>query len=234
MVRSDGGIADLTLGDVSLPRKRDFVYQSIKADLASGKYEPGQPLVIVELAKAFGTSRQPVLEALKRLDKDGFVEIVPQVGVRTIRPKPAWVLDFYRVFGNVEGLAAEMAAERVTPGGLEELRSRTTTMDERVAVGTASMVDYLALNRRVHAAIHAMTGSTEVIRAAQAYWDKSDFLIATTYQSSSGADLHQVSHGHDGIVAAVEKGDAVQARQLATEHLLSAGRILANELKLAE
>ena len=48
--------------------KRDLVYRSIKKDLVDGAYAPGDTLVIVDLAKEFGASRQPVPEALNHFD----------------------------------------------------------------------------------------------------------------------------------------------------------------------
>lgn len=213
-----------------------MVYRAIKQDLVRGKYGIGQDLVIVELAAALGTSRQPILEALKRLDHEGFVEVIPQVGVRTIRPTAGWVLDLYRVFANVEGLAAEIAAGRDLPDEMEQLRLRTDEMDTRVAAGHVPMIEYLLLNRRVHAAIHTMTGSPEVIRAAEAYWDRSDFLLATIFGGagfggSGDADSFQVSHDHHAILTAIQEADAPVARGLATEHILSVGRALADRLQ---
>ncbi|MEW1963778.1 GntR family transcriptional regulator [Microbacterium sp. NPDC077644] len=223
-------LPDVAYG-ISPPRKSDMVYRAIKQDLIRGKYKVGQDLVIVDLSGRLGTSRQPVLEALKRLDREGFVEVIPQIGVRTIRPTADGVRDFYRVFGNVEGLAAEIAAGRVLPDEMEQLRLRTAEMDERVSAGEVPMIDYLLLNRRVHSAIHTMTGSPEVIRAAEAYWDKSDFLIATIFGSSDDANSFRVSHDHDAILQAIERGDAPGARKLATEHILSVGRALADRLQ---
>ncbi len=215
----------------SPPRKSDMVYRAIKQDLIRGKYGIGQDLVIVELAAALGTSRQPILEALKRLDREGFVEVIPQIGVRTIRPTADWVLDLYRVFANVEGLAAEIAAGRDLPGEMEQLRLRIGEMDARVAAGDVPMIEYLLLNRRVHAAIHMMTGSPEVIHAAEAYWDRSDFLLATIFGGPREADSFRVRHDHHAILTAIEKADAPVARGLAAEHILSVGRALADRLQ---
>lgn len=214
-----------------VPRKRDFVYNALKRSLVLGEHAPGEELVALKLATTFGTSRQPVMDALKKLQLEGFVEVVPQVGVRVVRPSPAGIVDYYRIFGALEGIAAEMAAERRTASGLEILRNAVEYSSRQVQEEPDLPVEeYLRLNRRVHGAIHFLAQAGDTLNIASTYWDRSDFLMAITSKSGPKQWFSTADHEHHAILDAIARGDSSSARELATEHLVSIGGFVAEKL----
>lgn len=214
-----------------LPRKRDFVYNELKRSLIMGEHSLGEELVALKIATTFGTSRQPVMDALRKLQLDGFVEIVPQVGVRVVRPSPAGTVDYYRIFGALEGIAAEMAAERRTASGLEILRNAVELSSRRVEEDPDLPVEeYLRLNRRVHRAIHFLAQAGDTLNIASTYWDRSDFLMAITSKLGPKQWFSTADHEHHAILDAIASGDSSNARELATQHLVSIGGFVAGKL----
>jgi len=65
---------------VAFKTKSDIIYQELKADIIDGKYEPGERIVISEVAKKYGASDIPVREAMRHLESDGLIQNTPYVG----------------------------------------------------------------------------------------------------------------------------------------------------------
>src|SRR5690606_20579821 len=89
--------------------------------IVSGEFAPGERLSEAELARRFGISRGPIREALGRLEGK-LVTRVPRVGVSVIDLSPDRLLDLFAVREALEGMAARLAAERITDAEIQELR----------------------------------------------------------------------------------------------------------------
>src|SRR5262249_4241585 len=101
-------------------------YAHLKERLLEGDLGPGDRLSVVELTQLLSCSRVPVMEALKRLEGEGFVRIVPQVGCSVVAPAPADVEDFFALFADVEARMARFAAERRDAADLIEFAAVCT------------------------------------------------------------------------------------------------------------
>src|SRR4051794_20612048 len=110
------------------PAKRlsSTVYDEVKARILAGEYAPGDWLSVEDLCRAFQVSRQPVMEAMRRLSGEWLVEIVPQVGCRVAVYDPQAFRDFLATFGEMEGHLGALASERRTP---EQVARLTTLLD---------------------------------------------------------------------------------------------------------
>ena len=113
-------------------RLNDAVYDQLKERLMEGRYEAGERVSAEALRLEFGVSKQPVMEALRRLSGDGLMEIVPQVGSRVARYDLREVEDFYVMFGGFEGTIAGIAALRRTDEQLAD-PGRGVAADRRAA-----------------------------------------------------------------------------------------------------
>ena len=105
------------------------MYDQLKERLLEGRYEAGERVSAEVLRLEFGVSKQPVMEALRRLSGDGLMEIVPQVGSRVARYDLREVEDFYVVFGGFEGTIAGIAALRRTDEQLDILDEVSQRID---------------------------------------------------------------------------------------------------------
>src|ERR1700719_2612211 len=109
--------------------RRARAYQQIKHSLISGRYRPGDELSVESIAAELEISRQPVMEAMRILSREGFIEIIPQVGCRVAIHSVADLGDFFRLFATVEGLSASLAAERWDAEELVRLRRVSEEID---------------------------------------------------------------------------------------------------------
>lgn len=205
-------------------RLGSVVYDQIKERLLEGRYAANERLSVEALRSEWGVSKQPVMEALRRLSGDGLVEIIPQVGCQVSAYTSREVEDFFLMFGGFEGTIAGIAALRRTDAQLAEL-DRLSAEIGRLRDETdpgARSHGYRVLNRRFHATIHAMAHSRVMAETSARMWDLSDFLINTTGgpQPLSGA-LDGRHDDHERIRAALHTGDRLAARQEMELHMVS-------------
>lgn len=204
-------------------RLSSFLYDTIKTRLLEGHYGAGAKVVVEELRHEFGVSKQPVMDALRRLATEKLVAIVPQAGCHVIAYGPQEVADFYLLFGDFEGTIAAVAAERRTPEQVTHLDTISDRVDKLIASNDPSIRahGYRVHNREFHGAIHAMAHSRIMEETSQRMWDMSDFLINTAGIANPLASaLPQRQCDHRAITDAIRDGDAERARQAMRDHIL--------------
>ena len=109
-------------GPVSHPSLKDSAADYLREQILTGQLTPGTKIDQDEISAALGISRLPVREALIELANEGLVDAVPRRGAFVARLERADIVDHYRIFGLVAGLAASRAATSLTDAQLVELR----------------------------------------------------------------------------------------------------------------
>jgi DNA-binding GntR family transcriptional regulator len=210
------------LSDRSGGRLAGHVYEEIKEGLLEGRYEAGERLQVEALRRDFGVSKQPVMDALRRLSGDGLVEIIPQVGCRVVTHDEQEIADFFAMFGGFEGTIAAAAATRRTDEQLAELETVSVHIGElcRSPDPAVRAHDYRILNRQYHAVIHSMAHSRIMAETTRRMWDLSDFLINTTGPRPLAEALDGRHEEHERIRKALERRDAAAARQEMEAHIV--------------
>src|SRR5260370_18836548 len=89
-----------------------YVYDTVKERLLEGQWRAGEFIAVEALKAELGVSKQPVMEALRRLAGDDLFDIIPQVGCQAPIYPPDEVSDFFELFASLESDAATIAAGR--------------------------------------------------------------------------------------------------------------------------
>ena len=207
--------------------RADVVYDRLKQRLITGALRTGERLDVNALVAEMETSRQPVLAAISRLAAEGFLRVVPQVGCWVSTVERQEVADFFRLFALTEGLSCELAALRRTAAGLEALR-KNLAATHRLLEQSANDLDALSqsffhLNREFHGQIHDMARSNFVGDLAGGMWDRCDFYLASADPGIQGERVAVSVKEHEAIAAAIEAGNAQEARELMVRHITSFG-----------
>jgi DNA-binding GntR family transcriptional regulator len=100
-----------------------IIYEKVLNAIVSGKIKEGQRIVESELSKLFGVSRSPVREALKMLEIDGLIELIPYRGVVVTQITAKDVRESLELKGMVEGFAAWIGAQKFSRKVVEEIES---------------------------------------------------------------------------------------------------------------
>ena len=190
-------------------------YELILDAIDTGLYRPGDRLVENELADRFGVSRTPIREALQRLEtqslltRDGRSLIVASLDHNQLA-------ELYVVRGELEGLAARLAARHATP---EEIR----VLSDMLAADQALIDDPDALsraNRRFHKQIHLASHNRFLVRQLDLV-HRSMALLASTSISAEGRPQDTLAE-HSEIVAAIQAGDGDAADRALQDHISKA------------
>jgi DNA-binding GntR family transcriptional regulator len=214
-------------------RKTDLVYVQLKDRVMSGEFEFGERLIVNDLADAMGTSRQPVLEAIKRLQADGLVEVTPQVGSHIVVPSPDMIRDRFEVFARLEGLVTKFAAERHAAEQMDELEPTAGLVLDSFDGDRFDVRVYLAGNRRFHDAVHRLAASEEAAAAAHRFFDLADFLVASLHLVQKRSSVARSAAEHKAIVDAIRARDGELADELAMAHVRSFAEPIERSLRQA-
>jgi DNA-binding GntR family transcriptional regulator len=217
-------------------RLQSVAYEQIKEQLLEGRWPAGERLALETFKSQLGVSKQPVMDALRRLASDGLVEIIPQVGCRVASYDPQEVSDFFTLFAAFEGAIAGVAAGRRTDADLAHLHGMHTRIGalcgEQDVDGRAH--GYRVLNREFHGLIHRMARSNIVEEMSLRMWDLSDFLINTAgvpHPLSSALDARHADH--EAIYQALVVADTAAARTEMERHVLGTLNVIGEELQSA-
>lgn len=203
-------------------RLGEVVLEGLKARLISGGYTAGSRISIDEVRDEFGVSKQPVMEALRRLEAIGVVEIIPQSGCRVARYSAQEVKDFFSLFSRFEGEIAAAAASRRTESQLAEMDRAWEKVEslESMANPQERARGYRSRNREFHLAIHRMAHSPVMADLSERMWDLSDFLITTNGGAQPLSDsLHERNQDHDLIRTAIRASNPEVARVAMESHI---------------
>jgi DNA-binding GntR family transcriptional regulator len=211
----------------------DELAELIRQRIMSGEIPIGTQLRQAALASEFKVSRTPVREALRKLQAGGLITVAPNRGAVVRVPAPWEVRAAYEVRAELEGLAAERAATRITPRVLARVEAANDTMRKAAArksppkaPGTGLPATTVA-NDTFHTLILDSAGNerlTAVVQQINESFPRN--VLAQVLVDDPGLRIVNVEE-HDAIIAGLEARDGVEARAAMRQHVLSAGEQLA-------
>ena len=111
---------------------RDVVFHTLRQAILKGELEPGERLMEIQLAQNLGVSRTPVREAIRKLELEGLVIMIPRKGAEVASITEKSLRDVLEVRKVLEELAAELACKRMTEDGFLELEEQLSAFEEEV------------------------------------------------------------------------------------------------------
>lgn len=204
-------------------RRGAVVYNRVKERILDGAWQGGDTIVIDQLREEFGTSKQPVMEALRRLAGEGLVEIIPQVGSRVPIWQPEDMADFFEVFAATESEVTAIAVRRRSQTQLARLIDVNERLSEILALSDdrERIRGYRRLNRDFHGTIRRMTHSALLERTSRGLWDVSDLLISgASLPHTLSVELPDRYEEHKLIIDAIALRDEDAARKAMRDHIL--------------
>jgi DNA-binding GntR family transcriptional regulator len=192
------------------------VYDRVKALLFSGHFKPGQWIRERELTDMLNVSRTPVREALRILEQERLVDSWPRRGFRMRVPHPKELTDFYELRAELEGLAAQLAAERASAQALYAIAQALELA--RDSLGQHDGPHVIAGNNAFHEQVAMASGNRVLLQSLTQLRDGVNLyrtLSWSTQQSRPPVTLQQ----HQMIYEAIRDRDARTARERARAHV---------------
>ena len=206
----------------SAPDLVDQVYRALLDAISEGSLAPGQRITQEEIAEQLAVSRQPVLQALRLLKKDGLVHDAPGRGLLVAPLDVDWMLHVYQVRSALDALAARLAAQRRF-----RIDLKLIAQGRRAAAGrnVKAMID---ADMAFHEAIYAASGNPLVGQIARQHWVHLRRVMGAVLREERQRE--PVWDEHEAIAQAIAQGDADGAARLIEAHSHSAGDNLAQQL----
>src|SRR6218665_4182542 len=130
----------------------DQVAARLRTLLVEGRIAPGAKLNERELCEQLHVSRTPLREAIKLLSVEGLVDLLPNRGAIAVKLTEADVMHSFEVLAALEGLSGELAAQRISDAGINELRAPHSEM--MACHARRDLSGYYRLNALIHTAIN--------------------------------------------------------------------------------
>lgn len=204
----------------------EAVVRHIRDAIVRGEYEPGSALPEVRLADELGTSRGTVREALRSLEDQGLVEVVPHRGSFVSRMTKARARDLYGLRAVLEAYAVRLAVESGTLSGpgVAAVEERLVGLER--AARTGEPMEMIEAERALHREIWSRCPNQLVLeQLATLQVQTRRLLIYNKAFSSPGSDEIAL---HRDFVAEIVSGDAERAEVAVRQHIqLSASIVLA-------
>lgn len=199
------------------------VYSFIQRALLSGQLNPGDRLAEGELAAALGISRTPIREALRQLESDGLVVVLPHRGtfVRTLNPRRGRQLYEARLL--LEPTAARAAAARITDQQLEALRP---LLDSALHEANAGDMGGASIdNEAFHVAVFKIADNDVLLELWTRVWAEWQLFRVCAWRNKPQRP-RAVPAEHTALYEALAARDESQAAAIMTEHLAHAWSVV--------
>jgi len=195
---------------------RSQVFQTIREDILKGKYKQHDELREATLGKELGVSRTPVREALRQLELEGLVEIIPNKGAYVTGISKEDVRDIYVIRSMLEGLCVRWAAEHITKEQLEELDEVILLSQYHLDKGNAEQLT--ELDGKFHRILYEASESRILDHVL------SDFhkyvQLARNNSVKTEERARKSIEEHREILDAIRENDLERAEKLANAHIM--------------
>lgn len=119
---------------------RDVVFKTLRMEILTGKLKPGERLMEIRLADRLGVSRTPIREAMRKLELEGLVTMIPRRGAEVARITVKSLSDVLEVREALDALAIELACDRVTADELKALKDACDYFKQVTKSGDATKI----------------------------------------------------------------------------------------------
>ena len=193
-------------------------YLTLRRRLADGTYPPGSRLREEELAAALGVSRTPVREALRRLDAEGWLRVVPNGGAFAAEWSGGDIEEIFNLRALLESHAAEHAARTPDPRGLAALRAACEAAEAAIPAADHAAVEAISdANVRFHRTLWEMGGQARCRAILEGLAVPP--MILRNFRNFDGTGLCRSLDQHREMIAAITARDPLWAGAVMRAHV---------------
>lgn len=194
---------------------RDVVFKTLREAILKGNLAPGERLMEIQLANQLGVSRTPIREAIRKLELEGLVIMIPRRGAEVARITEKDLKDVLEVRTSLEELAISLACERISDASVEALNEALKNF--KAAINGGDVTKIAESDVAFHDIIFAATDNARLIQIVnnlreQMYRYRLEYLKDYTTHD-------RLYKEHEEIVAAIADRDKALARKLIVEHI---------------
>ena len=207
---------------------RSQVFQTIRDDILKGKYEENDELREATLGKELGVSRTPVREALRQLELEGLVTMIPRRGAEVAQITEKSMNDVLEVRRAMDALCVELACDRITPEELQDLKKACDTFE--AAVKTDDIKQIAQADVALHDIIVQATGNQRLIQLVN---NLSVQMYRYRFEYIKDFSQHErLVEEHKVIYESIVKKDKETASNMAKVHIDNQKKAIIRQIRL--
>lgn len=215
----DAAIASIPQIDTSGNGERRPLGQTIAASLREaildGDLPPGTRIRQEALAQHLGTSRIPVREALRQLESEGMLTLVPHSGARVARLDLNEHIELYRIREALEPMAIAESAKHLTAAQLEELRELANVIE----ASRSDPQEWIRHDRTFHLLSYGAAPFPRLLRMIHGFWNTSQQYRRAHLSTFTEQTFDIIHMEHRMILEALERHDPVDAEERQRSHI---------------
>jgi len=206
---------------------REIVFESIRSAIISGVLKPGERLMEVQLAEKLGVSRTPIREAIRKLELEGLVVMMPRKGAYVADLSIKDITDVLEIRAALEGLASGLAALRITDEEIEELELTAVQFNQALEEGNVELM--IQKDIEFHDIIIKATRNEKLLQISNNLREQVQRFRVMYINKTNKAK--QLAKEHYEIAEAISNRNIDLAERLAKNHIENAEN---NIMKLIE
>ena len=195
---------------------RDVVFNTLRDAILTGKLVPGERLMENQLADKLGVSRTPVREALRMLELENLVELVPRKGAQVLDMSEKDIVNILEVRSALEGLATSVACKKMTKEDLQQLKN--LEVDFEKAVAENDVEHFVDIDEDFHDLIFAATENDKLINIFRNLRIQL-YRYRMAQAKNNETSMSTIVAHHRSIIRAIENHDSEEGASIAQGHI---------------
>ena len=194
---------------------RDVVFNTLRQAILRGELKPGERLMEIQLANKLGVSRTPVREAIRKLELEGLVLMIPRKGAEVADISEKSLKDVLEVREALEELAARLACDKITKEGVNRLKE--AAQDFRSALKSNDITQMAEADVRFHDVI---CNATENQKLGQLLNNLREQMYRYRIEYLKDQQVYEkLLSEHEEIIRHIEKGEKDEAARVVSRHI---------------
>ena len=194
---------------------RDVVFYTLRQAILKGELKPGERLMEMQLANQLGVSRTPIREAIRKLELEGLVLMIPRRGAVVAKITEKDLRDVLEVRTSLEKLAIELACQRMPDETISDLRQALEAFKE--ALKKEDLTAQAEKDEQFHDVIFKSTGNQRLIQMLNNLREQM-YRYRLEYLKDSSAHERLVEE-HEAIIQALSVKDKEKAADTIARHI---------------
>ena len=207
---------------------RDVVFNTLRQEILTGRLKPGERLMEIHLANNLGVSRTPIREAIRKLELEGLVIMIPRRGAEVAQITLKSLKDVMEVRCALDVLAIELACERMDAETLANLLAACENFS--TAVQTKDTRKMAEADVAFHDIIVHSTGNTRLIQLVN---NLSEQMYRYRFEYLKDITSHEMlEKEHEEMYQSILKKDKVSAAEVVRKHIRNQEEAIIRQLRL--
>lgn len=206
---------------------RDVVFNTLRQAILRGELKPGERLMEIQLANKLGVSRTPIREAIRKLELEGLVLMIPRKGAEVAEITEKSLRDVLEVRRALEELAVGLACDRITEEDITKLKEAAKEFEEVLKGGDVTV--FAEADVKFHDIIYLATDNQRLIQLLynlreQMYRYRVEYLKQTEVHATLLVE-------HDHIITCIENHDREGAMEAICKHIANQEKAISDTIR---